>query len=304
MECCRCWLTKKGDCTPMSHLWWFFCNKIKISIASQTYHSNLGHTSGHVTSWFQWYEYIHPNPGCHCTETVWKKVESILVVTVICWVGGKSNAWQVNSYMPVLNNRCASQQAATDGALQLQGEDVFVAFFVATTLTKNMSSWIFKEKGCVFVWKLMIFSNQNLSFLLLIIPRWVGFQVLHFKPFVVFWERPFRSKLLGNWVTVLAIQPRKTVSMCWLPSKLLVCCHPSQHIIYFGPLGHFGKILNRHEVMIKKVRTITRVSVLCSSDASDANANQHIHCREFMVKPPSNACDSHCCIICCSVVSI
>ena len=245
----------------------FFAIKLKISIASQTYHSNLGHTSGHVTSWFQWYEYIHPNPGCHCTETVWKKVESILVVTVICWVGGKSNAWQVNSYMPVLNNRCASQQAATDGALQLQGEDVFVAFFVATTLTKNTSSWIFKEKGCVFVWKLMIFSNQNLSFSLLIIPRWVGFQVLHFKPFVVFWERPFRSKLLGNWVTVLAIQPRKTVSMCWLPSKLLVCCHPSQHIIYFGPLGHFGKILNRHEVMIKKVRTITRVSVLCSSDA-------------------------------------
>ena len=67
----------------------------------------------------------------------------------------------------------------------------------------------------------------------------------------------------------------------------------TQHIIYFGPSGHFGKILNRHGVMIKKVRTITRVSVICSSDASDANANQHIHRREFMVKPPSNACDSH-----------
>jgi len=48
--------------------------------------------------------------------------------------------------MPVLNNRCASQQAATDGALQLQGEDVFVAFFVATTLTKTCLHGSLKKK--------------------------------------------------------------------------------------------------------------------------------------------------------------
>lgn len=68
MEFCRCW-PRRMIVPPCPILpWWFFCNE--ISITSQTYRSNLGHTIDHVPSCGM--SISTPTQGFQCAEIFWK----------------------------------------------------------------------------------------------------------------------------------------------------------------------------------------------------------------------------------------